>query len=63
MGPTGEWTVFRLEHPDGHWYRGRWDERGSALDIDLFPTKRKRTFPAIIQYSRTSMSEPSMPRF
>jgi hypothetical protein len=49
MSPTGEWTIFRLEHPDGHWYRGRWDERKSALDIDLFPTgtagKPEKNFP------------------
>jgi hypothetical protein len=42
MSPTGEWTIFRLEHPDGHWYRGRWDESKSALDMDLFPTGTAR---------------------
>ena len=38
ISPTGEWTIFRLEHPDGHYYRGRWDEKERELDVDLFPT-------------------------
>jgi len=42
MSPTGEWTIFCLRHPDGHWYRGRWDESKSALDIDLFTTDTAR---------------------
>lgn len=40
LSQTGDWSVFCLEHPDGHWFKGRWDEKQSALDIDLFRTRK-----------------------
>jgi autotransporter translocation and assembly factor TamB len=36
FGPTGEWTIFEIRHKSGsHTFRGRWDEKGSEIDVDL----------------------------
>lgn len=54
---------FRLEHPDGHWYRGRWDESKSALDIDLFPAGTTRRPAKNFPGHHTAQPDPNVRTF
>lgn len=43
LGPTGAWSVIVIKHASG-WpvYKGRWDEKADAFDIDKFPDSKSK---------------------
>jgi hypothetical protein len=59
---TAEWTLFDIRRGDGtHLFRGRWDERKSALDIDKVKPngKRLKNFPG----HHTNQPDPALRKF